>query len=84
MALTLDTPDRGHVPVPGVTTMAAHRIRRCTHRRVALAARPRDHAYGVECLYPDPRSPLALGDMMAATAVCNACKVPTAFRDDED
>jgi hypothetical protein len=84
MALTLDTPDQGHLPEPGATSMAAHRIRRCHHRRLSVLDRPHDHAYGVQCLFPDPQAPIALGDLLQATAFCNACKVPTAFRDDED
>ena len=84
MALTLDTPDHGHVPDPGATTMAARRIRRCHHRRIAVLDRARDQAYGVECLYVNHLAPIALGDLSQATAICNACKVPTAFRDDED
>ncbi len=81
MAMTLENPSRGPLPETGATTMAAHRIRRCHHRRLAMSERPQDH---VECLFPDPKAPLLLGDWMQATAACNACKVPTAFRDDED
>ncbi len=81
MALTFEEPSGSPLPVPGATTMAAHRIRRCHYRRLAVAERPRDH---VECLFPDRQAPIVLGDWLQATAACNACKVPTAFRDDED
>lgn len=86
MALSIETSPGRVLPEPGTstppaTTMAAHRIRRCHHRRLAMPDRPRDH---VECLYPDPRAPLLLGDWRQATAACNTCTIPTTFRDDED
>jgi hypothetical protein len=84
MALTIEPPAFGPAPEPAATTMAAHRIRRCHHRRLSVIERPRDGAYGVECLFPDPRAPIALGDLLSATAACNACTIPTNFRDDED
>jgi len=40
--------------------------------------------YDVECLFPDRRVPLPLGDLDAAMGICNACTAPHIFRPDED
>lgn len=64
--------------------LADHRIRRCTYRRlIAIDAGP-ERMYEVECLFPERRVPLPLGDLEAATPICNACTAAHIFRPDED
>jgi hypothetical protein len=43
-----------------------------------------ERVYDVECLYPDRRVPMPLGDLDAATEICNTCAAPHIFRPDED
>ena len=40
--------------------------------------------YDVECLYPDRKVPIPLGDLDAASPICNSCCAPHIFRPDED
>lgn len=63
--------------------LAAARIRRCTFRRLIAVDRPGGRVYDVDCLYPDRKLPLPLGDFEAATPVCNACTASHIFRADE-
>jgi hypothetical protein len=64
--------------------LAPQRIRRCTFRRM-IAVHARDiRVFDVECLYPDRKVPIPLGDLDAATPICNACTAPHIFRPDED
>ena len=35
-----------------------------------------ERVYDVECLYPDRKVPIPLGDLEAATPICNACVAP--------
>lgn len=82
MALPVESP--GHEQVPAATQLAPHRIRRCTFRRVISVEIQRERVYDVECLFPDRRVPIPLGDLDAATQICNACSAPSIFRPDED
>ena len=64
--------------------LAPHRIRRCTFRRLISVELQRERVYDVECLYPDRRVPIPLGDLDSAIAICNACTAAHIFRPDED
>jgi len=69
---------------PEAYRLATARIRRCTYRRL-LAVDPRSaHRYEVECLFPNRILPMPLGDLPAATPICNACTAAHIFRADED
>ena len=62
-------------------------LRRCTFRRVELAAaatRRSDPAYAVTCLYPDREAGRPLGDLASARAICDGCCATSIFRPDED
>jgi hypothetical protein len=78
------------LPVPIVTTdpeayrLAPHRIRRCTFRRIIHVDSTGERVYDVECLYPDRRIPVPIGDLESATPICNACTAAHIFRPDED
>jgi hypothetical protein len=78
------------LPVPEIppdadpTRLAPHRIRRCTFRRLIRVDTVRERVYDVECLFPDRRLPMPLGDLDAAIPICNACTAPHIFRPDED
>jgi hypothetical protein len=83
MALPLST--------PAVTTsdtdpyrLAPHRIKRCTYRRLISLDQADERLYEVECLFPDRRIPMPLGDLDSAMPICNACTAPHIFRPDED
>jgi hypothetical protein len=64
--------------------LADHRIRRCTYRRLIAIDAADERMYEVECLYPERRVPLPLGDLEAATPICNSCTAAHIFRPDED
>jgi hypothetical protein len=64
--------------------LAPHRIRRCTFRRIIHIDGSFDRVYDVECLFPDRRVPIPLGDLESATPICNGCAAPHIFRPDED
>ena len=64
--------------------LAPHRIRRCTFRRLIQVDGTADRVFDVECLYPDRKVPLPLGDLESATPICNACTAAHIFRPDED
>ena len=64
--------------------LAAQRIRRCTYRRLIQLDVAGERASDVECLYPDRRLPIPLGDLDSATPICNACTASHVFRPDED
>jgi hypothetical protein len=78
------------LPVPELppdadpSRLAPHRIRRCTFRRLIRVDTIRERVYDVECLFPDRRVPIPLGDLDASTSICNACTAPHIFRPDED
>jgi hypothetical protein len=69
---------------PDANNLAAHRIRRCTFRRLVHVEHPTDRIYDVECLFPDRRRPLPLGDLDSAMPICNSCTADHIFRPDED
>ena len=64
--------------------MAAKRIRRCTYRRLIQLQLAGERATDVECLFPERRLPIPLGDFDSATPICNSCTAPHIFRPDED
>jgi hypothetical protein len=64
--------------------LAPHRIRRCTFRRLIQVEVRRERVYDVECLYPDRKIPVPIGDLDTAMGVCNACTAAHIFRPDED
>ena len=64
--------------------LAPHRIRRCTFRRLISLDLQRERVYDVECLFPDRRVPIPIGDLDSAITICNACTAPHIFRPDED
>jgi hypothetical protein len=71
-------------PQPETYHLAPHRIKRCTFRRLIEVEGASERVFDVECLYPDRRVPIPLGDLTAATPICNACTAPHIFRPDED
>jgi hypothetical protein len=83
MALPLQVPaDLGHEADP--SRLAPHRIRRCTYRRLVSLDRTHERIYEVECLFPDRRLPIPLGDLDSSLPICNACTAGHLFRPDED
>ncbi len=72
------------VTSPDPIRLAPHRIKRCTFRRMIKVDARRERVYDVECLYPDRKLPIPLGDLDAATPICNACTATHIFRPDED
>ena len=40
--------------------------------------------YDVECLFPDRKIQIPLGDLESAMPICNSCTAPHIFRPDED
>jgi hypothetical protein len=70
--------------LPDPSHLAPHRIRRCTFRRLIHVDTAPDRTFDVECLYPDRRVPIPLGDLESALPICNACVAPHTFRPDED
>lgn len=69
---------------PDPYRLAPHRIRRCTFRRLIRVEAGTDRVYDVECLYPDRRVSIPIGDLDAATDICNSCTASHIFRADED
>jgi hypothetical protein len=69
---------------PDQYRLAPHRIRRCTFRRLIQVEVKDQRVYDVECLYPDRKVPIPIGDLDAAMPVCNACTAAHIFRPDED
>jgi hypothetical protein len=69
---------------PDAFHLAPHRIKRCTFRRLINVEVGGERVYDVECLYPDRKVPIPLGDLEAAAPVCNSCAAPHIFRPDED
>ena len=80
MALPLVQP----VMLPDPSHLAPHRIKRCTFRRMIRVDPRGERRYDVECLYPDRKLAIPLGDLDAATPICNACTAAHIFRPDED
>jgi hypothetical protein len=71
-------------PEPDVYRLAPHRIRRCTFRRLIQVDGTADRVFDVECLFPDRKVPMPLGDLDSATPICNTCTAAHIFRPDED
>ena len=71
-------------PITDPYRLAEARIRRCTFRRLVQVESQPSRVYDVECLYPERRVPIPLGDLETATPVCNACTAAHIFRPDED
>jgi len=71
-------------PEPDGYRLAPRRIRRCTFRRLIRLDGTADRVFDVECLFPDRKVPLPLGDLDSATPICNACTAAHIFRPDED
>ncbi len=69
---------------PDAYLLAAYRIRRCTYRRLIDVDTGPERVYEVECLYPDRRIPIPLGDLDLALPICNSCTAAHIFRPDED
>ncbi len=85
MALPLSPPANVTAPRDAdATRLAPHRIKRCNYRRLISLERPRERVYEVECLYPDRKLPIPLGDLDSAMPICNACTAAHIFRADED
>ncbi len=82
MALPLQTADPSADADP--SRLAPHRIKRCTYRRLISLDRARERLYEVECLFPDRRLPIPLGDLESSLPICNACTAAHIFRPDED
>jgi hypothetical protein len=80
MALALPIQD----PTGDPARLAAQRIRRCTYRRLILVEPKPVQVYDVECLYPDRKLPIPLGDLDSAVPICNACTAARIFRADEE
>ena len=64
--------------------LAEQRIRRCTFRRLIQIEVGAERLYEVECLFPDRKLPIPLGDLDSATPICNSCTAAHVFRPDED
>jgi hypothetical protein len=71
-------------PQPDTFHLAPHRIKRCTFRRLINVEVGGERVYDVECLFPDRKVPIPLGDLEAAAPICNSCAAPHIFRPDED
>ena len=69
---------------PDPYRLAPHRIRRCTFRRLIQVDARGQRLFDVECLYPDRKVPIPIGDLDTAMGVCNACTAAHIFRPDED
>ena len=72
------------VPDADSYRLAPHRIRRCTFRRILEVDGTGERLYDVECLYPERRVPVPIGDLDSATPICNGCTAAHIFRPDED
>jgi hypothetical protein len=73
-----------HAASPDPLRLAPHRIKRCTFRRMIKVDARGERVYDVECLYPDRKVAIPLGDLESATPICNACTALHIFRPDED
>ena len=80
MAFALPLQDQ----VADTSALAAPRIRRCTYRRLILVEARPVQVYDVECLFPDRKLPIPLGDLDSAMPICNACTAAQIFRADEE
>jgi hypothetical protein len=69
---------------PDPLRLAPHRIKRCTFRRMIQVEARGERVYDVDCLYPDRKVAIPLGDLESATPICNTCTAMHIFRPDED
>ena len=84
MALPLPAPATSQSPDLDPSRLAPHRIKRCTYRRLISLDRARERIYEVECLFPDRKVPIPLGDLDSALPICNACAAAHIFLPYED
>jgi hypothetical protein len=77
-------PQRITAPDTAPAPIVVARIRRCTYRRLGRVAANGTIRLDVNCLYPDRRIPLPLGDMESSRPICEACVATGVFRPDED
>ena len=84
MALPIAFPSAAPTPTGDESRIAPHRIRRCNYRRLVSLERPRERVYEAECLYPNRKLAIPLGDLDSCLPICNACTAPHTFRADED
>ncbi|MEI7743265.1 MAG: hypothetical protein WCK58_05885 [Chloroflexota bacterium] len=84
MALPLAVQEPARSPENDPSRLAPHRIKRCTYRRLISLDRAQERVYEVECLFPDRKVPIPLGDLDSSLPVCNACTAAHIFRPDED
>ncbi|MEO5964393.1 MAG: hypothetical protein ABIR11_02920 [Candidatus Limnocylindrales bacterium] len=84
MALSIAAPASHETPENDPGRLAPHRIKRCTYRRLVSLDRAKERLYEVECLFPDRKIPVPLGDLDSAMPICNACTAAHIFRPDED
>ena len=84
MALPLPSLQSFAAPEADVTRLAPHRIKRCNYRRLVSLERTYERVYEVECLYPDRKLPIPLGDLDSCIPICNGCTAAHIFRADED
>ena len=84
MALPLPAAIAVESPDNDPARLAPHRIKRFTYRRLVSLDRVHERIYEVECLFPDRKIPVPLGDLDSAMPVCNACTAAHIFRADED
>ncbi|HYN69722.1 MAG TPA: hypothetical protein VEX41_05895 [Candidatus Eisenbacteria bacterium] len=80
MALALAIQD----PAADPARVAPQRFRRCTYRRLILVEAKPVPVYDVECLFPDRKLPIPLGDLDSAMPICNACTASHLFRADDE
>jgi hypothetical protein len=77
------------LPLLAPVSADGSRLRRCTFRRVSVAAAAPSRGrslpvYDVACLFPSRESSIPLGDLGSARAICDACTATGLFRPDED
>ena len=77
-------PQRSHEVPAAAPSAVEGRLRRCTFRRLVAVQQRGEPLYDVECLYPDRRVPVPLGDLETARPICNGCTAAHIFRPDED
>lgn len=82
-------PLQSALPLLASVSADGGRLRRCTFRRITVAAAAPSRGrslpiYDVACLYPSRDSSIPLGDLDSAQAICDACAATGIFRPDED
>ena len=70
--------------LPDPSHLAPHRIRRCTFRRLIRVEPRASAATTSSACSPTAKLAIPLGDLDAATPICNACTAAHIFRPDED